>query len=164
MAYSGSYLWKLRQAVGRELVLMPGAMVVLRRSDGAILLTRRADDGSWCLPAGAAEVGGSFARTAIEELREETGIKVVEKNLIPFACLSEAEVHTNRYPNGDVTHCFALCFLVEEWEGEPRPDDEETLETRFVKPDSLPDPLHPPTLFALELLRCYVGSGRFQIR
>lgn len=52
---------------------MPGAMVVLLRDDGHVLLTKRGDDGTWCLPAGAAEVGGSFAQTAIDELAEETG-------------------------------------------------------------------------------------------
>jgi len=45
---------------------MPGEMVVLQRDDGQVPLTRRGDDCSWCLPAGAAEVGGSFARTAID--------------------------------------------------------------------------------------------------
>jgi 8-oxo-dGTP pyrophosphatase MutT (NUDIX family) len=164
MPYTGSYLWKLRQAVGSDLVLMPGAMVALRREDGSVLLTKRADDGHWCLPAGAAETGGSFARTAIEELREEAGVEVAAKDLVPFGCLSEAELHTIRYPNGDLTHCFALCFLAREWLGEPRPDDEEATEARFVMPDALPDPVHPPTLHALELLDSYLNSGRFQIR
>lgn len=108
VAYRGSYLWRLRQAVGNDLVLMPGAMVAVQRDDQRILLTKRADDETWCLPAGAAEPGGSFVRTAIDELAEETGIEVSERDLIPFGCLSEAEAHTIRYPNGDVTHCFAL--------------------------------------------------------
>lgn len=164
MPYAGSYLWKLRQAVGGELVLMPGAMVALRRADGAVLLTRRADDGSWCLPAGAAEPGGGFARTAIEELREETGVEVAPGDLIPFGCLSEAELHTIRYPNGDLTHCFALCFLAEEWRGDPQPDDEESTETRFGGLDDLPEPIHTPTLHALGLLRSYLDSGQFQLR
>ena len=164
MAYVDSYLWKLRQAVGGDLVLMPGAMVVLRRDDGCVLLTRRSDDGSWCLPAGAAEVGVSFARTAIDELREEAGVEVAAEDLIPFGCLSEAEAHTIHYPNGDVTHCFALCFLVEEWRGEPRPDEEESVEVRFVKPDDPPDPVHPPTGHALALLRSYLDTSQFQIR
>jgi 8-oxo-dGTP pyrophosphatase MutT (NUDIX family) len=56
--------------VGHDLVLMPGAMVALQRDDLRILLTKRTDDGTWCLPAGAAEPGGSFARTAIEELAD----------------------------------------------------------------------------------------------
>ena len=66
MAYVGSYLWQLRQAIGHELALIPGAMVALRREDGLVLFTRRGDDGTWCLPAGSAESGGSFARTFID--------------------------------------------------------------------------------------------------
>jgi len=164
MAYVGSYLWRLRQAIGNELALMPGAMVALRRSDGEVLLTKRADDGTWCLPAGAAEPDGSFARTAVEELREETGVEVSEDDLVAFGCLSEAEAHTIRYPNGDVTHCFALCFMAEKWRGEPRPDGEESVEIRFVERDSPPDPIHRPTAHALDLLGAYLASGRFQIR
>lgn len=83
---------------------------------------------------------------------------------MPFGCLSEAELHTIRYPNGDLTHCFALCFLAEEWRGEPRPDNEESTATLFVKPDDIPDPVHAPTLHALEMLGSYLDSGRFQIR
>ncbi len=164
MTYQGSYLHQLRQTVGRDLVLMPGAMVVLRRDDGQVLLTKRGDDGSWCLPAGAAEVGGSFARTAVDELAEETGVRVAERDLVPFASLSQAELHTIRYPSGDTTHCFALCFLAREWEGEPRPDGEETTAIGFASLDAPPDPLHVPTARALELLRSYLDTGAFQLR
>jgi 8-oxo-dGTP pyrophosphatase MutT (NUDIX family) len=164
MSYVGSYLWRLRQAVGNELVLMPGSMVALQRDDGKVLLTKRADDGSWCLPAGAAEVGGSFARTAIDELAEEAGLEVAAEDLVPFATLSEAEEHTIHYPNGDVTHCFALCFLARQWRGEPRPDREESTEVMFAPLDAPPDPLHAPTARALELLRAYLETGTFQLR
>jgi 8-oxo-dGTP pyrophosphatase MutT (NUDIX family) len=164
MPFDGSYLWRLRQVVKHELVLMPGAMVVLQRDDGRVLLTKRGDDRSWCLPAGAAEAGGSFARTAIDELAEETGIRVAGANLVPFAALSEAELHTIHYPNGDVTHCFALLFLVTSWEGEPQPDREESLEVRFASLDALPEPLHPPTAYALGLLSAYLDTGTFQTR
>lgn len=89
LSFSDSYLGRLRARIGSELVLMPGAMVVLRRpADGRVLFTRRADDGTWCLPAGAAEPGGSFAATAIGELKEEAGVIVAEDDLIPFATLS----------------------------------------------------------------------------
>jgi 8-oxo-dGTP pyrophosphatase MutT (NUDIX family) len=164
MSYVGSYLWRLRQVVGNELVLMPGAMVVLRRDDGQVLLTRRADDGTWCLPAGAAEVGGSFAQTAIDELAEETGVEVLKADLVPFASLSEAEEHTIHYPNGDVTHCFAICFLATKWRGDPRPDSNEVTATRFAPLDAVPQPVHPPTARALELLRAYLDTGSFQLR
>lgn len=164
MAYKDSYLWRLQQAVGNDLVLMPGAMVAVQREDQRVLLTRRADDGTWCLPAGAAEPGGSFARTAIDELAEETGIEVSERDLIPFGCLSEAEVHTIHYPNGDVTHCFALLFLARAWRGDAVPDGEESTEAAFFALDVPPEPLHPPTAYALDLLGAYLRSGSFQVR
>jgi 8-oxo-dGTP pyrophosphatase MutT (NUDIX family) len=85
VGYRDFYLWRLRQTVGNDLVLMPGAMVALQRQDQRVLLTKRADDGTWCLPAGAAEPGGSFARTAIDELAEEAGVTVSEPDLVPFA-------------------------------------------------------------------------------
>lgn len=164
MPYRGSYLWQLRQAVGHELVLMPGAMIALQRDDQRILLTKRTDDGSWCLPAGAAERGGSFARTAIDELAEETGIEVEPADLVPFGCLSEAEAHTIRYPNGDVTHCFALLFLAERWQAEPTPNRDEATEAGFFELDALPEPMHAPTDWALDLLAAYRQSGTFQVR
>jgi 8-oxo-dGTP pyrophosphatase MutT (NUDIX family) len=68
---------------------MSGAMVVVQRPDGRILLTKRSDDGHWCLPAGAAEAGGSFALTAVAELAEEVGLRTELDDLVPFGTLSE---------------------------------------------------------------------------
>jgi 8-oxo-dGTP pyrophosphatase MutT (NUDIX family) len=163
MGYRGSYLWRLRLVVGHELVLMPGAMVAVQRDDRRVLLTKRTDDGTWCLPAGAAEPGGSFAQTAIDELAEEAGIEVLEQDLIPFGCLSRADDHTIHYPNGDVTHCFALCFLARNWEGDPRPDQDESTEVRFFDLGKLPAPLHFPTEHALRLLTAYLRTDSFQV-
>ena len=164
MPYRGSYLWQLRRAVGHELVLMPGAMIALQRDDQSILLTKRTDDGSWCLPAGAAEPGGSFAQTAIDELAEETGIEVKQADLVPFGCLSEAEVHTIHYPNGDVTHCFAMLFLARRWRGEPNPNRDEATEAGFFDLAALPEPIHAPTDHALNLLAAHRQSSTFQVR
>jgi 8-oxo-dGTP pyrophosphatase MutT (NUDIX family) len=163
VAYVGSYLWRLREAVGSDLVLMPGAMVALLDPDRRVLMTRRADDGTWCLPGGAAEPGGSFARTAADELAEETGLAVSEADLVPFGSLSEAAAHTIRYPSGDVTHCFALLFLARTWAGELVPDPAEAAAARFAGLDSPPAPLHAPTARALELVREFLSSGRFQL-
>lgn len=72
MGYPDSYLCRLRQAVGNDLALMPGAMVALHRQDGmriAHQARRRRDLAPAC---GAAEPGGRFAQTAINEPAEET--------------------------------------------------------------------------------------------
>jgi len=54
--------------------------------------------------------------------------------------------------------------MAEAWKGEPRPDGEESVEIRFVELGSPPDPIHPPTAHALDLLGAYLTSGRFQVR
>lgn len=41
-----------------------------------ILLTRRADNGRWCLPGGHVEPGETVAEACIREMREETGLDV----------------------------------------------------------------------------------------
>lgn len=150
--------------MGSDLVLMPGAMIALLREDGAVLLTERTDDGTWCLPGGGAEEGGSFARTAVTELAEEVGIRVSEADLTAFGSLSEAELHTNEYPGGDITHCYTLLFLARSWEGEPRPEEAEVTQTTFAPLDALPEPLHGPSAHSLALLRAYLESGSFQAR
>jgi ADP-ribose pyrophosphatase YjhB (NUDIX family) len=161
--FDGSYLWRLRQKIGHELVLTPGAAVAAQREDGKVLFIRRGDNGVWALPGGAAEEGGSFARTAVDELREETGLVVDPTDLIPVACFSDAERHTLHYPNGDVAHYFSLLFLARRWEGEPTPDGEETTDLRFADPTDLPQPFEASTARAVELLLAYLRSGVFQV-
>ena len=163
MSFEGSYLWGLRQKVGHDLVLVPGAAIAVQREDGKVLLVRRGDNGVWALPGGGAEIGGSFARTAIDELREETGLVAREEDLIPVACFSDAERHTLHYPSGDVAHYFSLLFLVRRWDGEAEPDGEETTDLRFADPTDLPQPFEASTARAVELLLGYLRAGVFQV-
>ena len=139
-------------------------MLVVEREDGAVLLTRRGDNGTWCNPAGAAEEGGSFAATAVVETAEEAGLTVAPEDLVPFGSLSEADLHTVHYPSGDVVHCFALLFLTRRWRGEPRADGGETTAVVWAQPGDLPEPMHRPSRIALELLAAWRESGTFQIR
>ena len=160
MAYEGSYLWDVRQRVGSRLLLMPGAQVLVVDSADRVLFQRSRDSGLWELPAGAAEPGDSFRTTAVRELHEETGLAVAEEELVPFASLSRADLHTLTYPNGDVLQCFALCFEARRWTGELRPASDEVLEAGFF--DRPPGELHPPTRVVLELYDAYRASGLFQ--
>jgi 8-oxo-dGTP pyrophosphatase MutT (NUDIX family) len=164
MPFADSYLGKLRAEVGSRLLLVPGASVLIARDDGHVLLGRRTDMGLWAVPGGSAEPGGSFARTAVRELREETGVSTREDDLIPFATFSESEIHTVTYPNGDLVHGFTMCFTATTWTGEPVGDGAELSEVRFVDPARPPAELHPTAAHTLALLLAFRVSGRFQVR
>jgi 8-oxo-dGTP pyrophosphatase MutT (NUDIX family) len=155
-------MWRLRQKVGHDLVLVPGALAVLRRDDGRVLMILRADDGTWGLPAGLSEEGQSFLATARTEVSEEVGLRVSAEDLVAFASLSVPELHTVTYANGDVSQIFSLCFLAERWEGEPRPDGSEAVDLRWVDPGDPPTPTHAAATATLDLLAAYEQTGRFQ--
>lgn len=164
MGYVGSYLWGLRRRVGSDLVLMPGACVLVEDQRRRVLLIRRGDDGTWCMPGGAAERDSSFVSTAVTELREETGLVVGPDDLAAFASISEPRTHVLRYANGDVTHCFALWFHAERWGGELSVDGDESVDLGFFAREALPPGLMAPAALALDLFDAYQATGRFQAR
>lgn len=155
-----SYLAGLRREVGSRLLLLPGAQVLAVDAEHRTLFQRSRDTGLWELPAGGAEPGDSFRSTAAREFAEETGLVVEEADLVPFASLSQADVHTLTYPNGDVVQCFALCFEARRWSGALRPGADEVLEAGFFS--NPPSPLHPPTDAVLRLHAAYRETGLFQ--
>ena len=89
--------------------------VLLRRSDGRILLMERADtgyaDGQLCPPSGHLEDGESVIAGAIREAREEVGISLEEGDL---EC-----VHVVHHRNLEQQGRIGFFFLAKSWEGEP---------------------------------------------
>lgn len=163
MSFADSYLGRLRQAVGHELLLCPGAQIVVLRRDGSILLQRRTDNGVWEIPAGSCEPGQSFVEAAIAELQEETGICATANQLEAFASYSDPKGHHLIYPNGDEVQAFALCFLLRGDAFQVRPEDAEATHHVWHPLEApLPLPLHPPTREVLRLLSAYLETKTFQ--
>jgi ADP-ribose pyrophosphatase YjhB (NUDIX family) len=115
------------------------------------------------MPGGAAEIGSSFASTAISELREETGLIAKEEDLIAFACISRPDIHILRYSNGDTTHAFAMWFLLKHWSGTLATSADEVEELKFFPLSNPPTPLLKPTSHAIGLYLEYMRTGTFQI-
>jgi 8-oxo-dGTP pyrophosphatase MutT (NUDIX family) len=162
MGFEGSTLWRIRREVGTDLVLWPGASVMVVRDDGRVLVAHRLDNGMWAIPGGGAEQGSSFADTAVTELREEVGLDADPGDLEAFACLSREDNHLETYPNGDVTHYFGLWFVLRRWQGEPAGDGEEMGEIAWTDLDHPPQPLLRSTRVGFELYREWLATGRFQ--
>ena len=163
MGYINSYLWRLRQILGKQIILMPGAAIVLENQQKQILLQQRSDTHQWGLPGGGAELNQSFEEVAITELQEETGLIVEQGNLLPFASLSKPKDNIFYYPNGDVTHYFSLCFLVQQWQGELKAEEEECLAVNFFDPAAFPDDLSVGTQKVMAHFKNYKHSGKFQL-
>ncbi len=92
-----------------------------------VLLTRRADNGEWCLPGGAMEAGESVEEACVREFYEETGLLVRPVRLVG--------VYSNRdllieYPDGNRIQMVVLHFEVERQGGEMKLSPE-TLEIGF---------------------------------
>lgn len=160
--FAHSYIGQLRELVGGRVLLSPGAIVVLVRDDGRILVQRRADNGRWELPAGGCEPGQSFRAAAVSELSDETGIELQPSDLIPFATLSDPAEHMLTYSNGDLVHAYAMCFWAPVGDVHPWGRDGEAVEHRWVLPEEMPTPTHPPSGYVLARFRAYLDSGQFQ--
>jgi 8-oxo-dGTP pyrophosphatase MutT (NUDIX family) len=71
------------ERIGAGGVLAVGCTTAILDATGQrLLLTRRADNGLWCLPGGHMEPGESAAEACVREVREETGLEVRVSRLI----------------------------------------------------------------------------------
>ncbi len=78
MSFATSHLGKIRRLVGPQLLLVPGARVVIERSDSKVLLQKRSDLGVWGLPGGNAEPGEDLKTVVEREVLEETGLTITD--------------------------------------------------------------------------------------
>ncbi|GAB4151471.1 MAG: NUDIX domain-containing protein [Candidatus Promineifilaceae bacterium] len=72
-----------------------------------ILLTRRVDNGQWCLPSGGVEPGESVKETCIREVKEETGLIIDPFRLIGIYSNPNVLI---QYPDGNQVQLIAICF------------------------------------------------------
>jgi ADP-ribose pyrophosphatase YjhB (NUDIX family) len=71
------------ERIGRSAGVFVGCSATLFDADRRkILLTRRADNGRWCLPGGHFEPGEDVAEACVREMHEETGLEVRVVRLI----------------------------------------------------------------------------------
>ena len=107
--------------------------VIFDHAQQKILLTRRSDNGRWCLPGGHMEPGESISEACIREVEEETGLHVHLTRLIgiyssPDLILVYAD--GNRYQI--VNHCFEAVIDA----GESQLSDE-TVEIGYFTPEEI---------------------------
>ena len=90
--------------------------VIFDESHEKVLLTKRADNGLWCLPSGGVDPGESVEETIIREVWEETGLTVRVLRLIGVYSDPNSLVV---YDEHTAVQIVALSFETEITEGKP---------------------------------------------
>ena len=114
--------------------IVPAAVALVAREDGAVLLIRRTDNGSWALPGGAIELNESVAGAAIRETLEETGIQVEVTGLLGVYSDPRHVIHFTS--NDEVRREFSVVLTARPVAGEPTRSAESS-EVRWVAPKDL---------------------------
>lgn len=98
------------ERIGAQGKIRLGCSAAIFDEQGRVLLTKRQDNGQWCLPSGGVEPGESAAEACQREVSEETGLGVVVKRLVGVYS------HPDRlvvYPDGNKAQIVALHFEAE---------------------------------------------------
>lgn len=126
------YLRTLRDYVGHDLLLVPGAAAIIRDEAGRVLLQKRSDNGEWGVIGGATDPGEHPAQTLIREALEETGLQVRPRRFLGVIMIKTS------YPNGDQLEMTVSVFDCQIVGGELAMLDGESLALEFFAPDALP--------------------------
>jgi ADP-ribose pyrophosphatase YjhB (NUDIX family) len=104
-----------------------------------VLLTRREDNGRWCLPGGHVEAGESVTEACEREVLEETGLKVRVTRLIGVYSNPDQLVV---YKDGNKAFFVVLSFEAEILGGELTLSDETTAYGYFSLQEMESLPMH----------------------
>ena len=135
-----SWIINLRKKIGHAPVFLPASACLIIK-DNKVLLQHRTDNGTWATHGGGLEFGETFEQALIREVNEELHIKPV--NPIEFKTYSGKDFHVV-YPNKDEVYIVCTMYIVEEYEGEIKPDNNEVSEVKWFDFDNLPENLHAP--------------------
>ncbi|NYI04552.1 NUDIX hydrolase [Allostreptomyces psammosilenae] len=128
------FIRAIRASAGHQLLCLPGVTAVVFDDDGRVLLVRRADTGEWSLIGGIPEPGEQPAVAAVREVEEETAVRCTAERVVLVQALEPMQ-----YPNGDRCQYMDITFRCRAVGGEPRVNDDESLEVGWFSLDALPD-------------------------
>jgi len=127
------YIVELRRHIGHQTLFLPAVNALVINDRREILLQKNKDTGTWLTIGGMIDPGEEPADAAVREVYEETSVRVVPVRVTGVYAGPEV-----LYPNGD--HCIyqTISFLCRPVEGQPRVNDDESLDVAYFPLDALP--------------------------
>ena len=138
------YIKEIRKYVGHSPIMVTAAMCIIYDKDKGILLEKRTDNGMWCVPGGALELGETLEEGLRREVKEETSLDIFNPKLFDV----KAGVHMI-YPNKDEVYYTDVVYEINEYEGDLKPDLE-SKELVWTPIDKLPDNIMPTQIEYIE--------------
>lgn len=110
--------------IGRTAELVVGCSAVIFAEDRKqVLLTRRADNGRWCVPSGRMEAGETIEEACTREILEETGLRT---HLVRLVGVYSDPNAITEYTDGNRYQVVGISFIAEITSGETGLSDETT--------------------------------------
>lgn len=110
-----NYIKKIRTKIGHQKIIHPAARIIIEDEQGDVLMIKRADNNNWGIPAGSLELGETIKDCIIREVKEETGLQIIDCQVIGVS--SNPEKETVIYPNKDIIQYFTIEFYSDNWSG-----------------------------------------------
>lgn len=130
------------ERIGRTAPLRVGcAAIIFDELGEKVLLTRRADNGDWCLPGGAMDAGESAEEACIREVWEETGLTVEVTRLIG---IYTSPHRITIYNDGNRFQFVSFSFEAKIVAGTPGLSDEVTAVDYFTRDAMVTLPMTEP--------------------
>lgn len=129
------YISELRKHIGHSPLISAGATVAVIK-DKQILLNLRSDTKTWGIPGGSLEVGETLEETAKRELKEETNL--VCDNFTLLNVFSGNDFYF-KYPNGDELYSVIALYLADNFKGDLKITDDESIDLSFFSKSELPN-------------------------
>lgn len=119
--------------VGKDGQIRAGCSAAIFDNQGRILLTKRADNGRWCLPGGHVDPGENVAEATVREVLEETGLEIRLGRLIG---IYSSPNYLVTYKDGNKVQFVSTCMIGEVIGGQMGLSDE-TLDVGYFEPSAL---------------------------
>ena len=129
-----SYIKRLRELVGSELLLVPAVSTLALDDDGRVLLVYETDQDAWSTPGGSVDVDERPEDAARREVLEETGLTVRLDGILTVLGGPEFRTH---YKNGDEVAYVATVYRGVVVGGASAPDGDEITAAEWFTRDAL---------------------------